>query len=77
MTIITDAKILFIRLTAVAQGAIAWGSGKVELRSMLSPCHFGFSTVSPVNLPLPISSHSGSAFQNGPIDWLMKKVAFP
>ncbi|KAJ5735905.1 uncharacterized protein N7483_001030 [Penicillium malachiteum] len=72
MTIITDRQ---NALTAVVQGAIAWGSGKVELQSMRSPCHFGFSTVNPVDFSLPINSCLGSAFQNGSIDWLVKKIS--
>ncbi|KAJ5738122.1 actin-like ATPase domain-containing protein [Penicillium malachiteum] len=70
MTIVIDRQ---NSLTAVVQGAIAWGSGKVELRSMRSPCHFGLSTMNPVDFPLPISSCLGPAFQNDPIYWLVKK----
>ncbi|KAJ5712960.1 actin-like ATPase domain-containing protein [Penicillium malachiteum] len=74
MAIITDRQ---NALTAVVQGAIAWGSGKVELRSMRSPCHFGFSTVNLVDSSLPRSLRLGSTFQNDSINWLVKKVAFP
>ncbi|KAJ6008084.1 actin-like ATPase domain-containing protein [Penicillium herquei] len=75
MTIIVDGQ---YALTAVVRGAIAWGSGKIELRIMRSPCHFGFANVNPVRLASQpnvslMNATSSVAFQNVEINWIVKK----
>ncbi|KAJ5721019.1 actin-like ATPase domain-containing protein [Penicillium malachiteum] len=65
-------------LTSVVRGAIAWGSGNVNLRSLRSPCHFGFATVNPLGLVLQenislMNATPDFGFQNGPINWIVKK----
>ncbi|KAJ5627461.1 hypothetical protein N7528_004888 [Penicillium herquei] len=65
-------------LTAVVQGATAWGSEKAQLQSMRSPCNFGFASVNPVGFAsqsntFHMNMSSSLDVQNDPITWIVAK----